>query len=131
MDRTFPADNELHEPPGVPDWERLLDACRAAVELSRQVHAFLVSGSAPAALIPLLQREAALAAEVQRRITDLNGSPSPGVHAAHADLVAQMDTLLQLESENYQLLRTRGMKLTGPGSRAHRARRSSRTAGHP
>ena len=98
-----------------PSWQHLRTTCRTAGELARQVHEGLRRGAAASCLIPLLQQEASLTHDIQLGIRELARTPlrSPS-RSEHAELVTQMKSLLSMEEENHRLLRSRGMKISGP-----------------
>ena len=118
--QTAPTPSPGNTPPAAeehlaPPWQQLRTACHAAGEISRQVHDGLRQGISVASLIPLLRRGASLARDIQLSISELSSAPQRrAAPSERAELLAQMESLLSMENENHRLLRSRGVKLTGP-----------------
>lgn len=97
--------------------EHLIATSKAALELSRRVHASLRAGAAPSGLVPLLRQEAAMAQELRAGIGQLTAAADRPPSSHRAELQAQLSILLSLEEENHRLLSRRGITLNAPVQR--------------
>ncbi len=97
--------------------EQLISTSKAALELSRRVHASLCAGAAPSGLVPLLRREAAMAHELRAGIKQLAAAVDMPPSNHRAELRAQLKALLNMEERNHRLLSRRGITLNTPVQR--------------
>ena len=96
-----------------PSWRDLEKTCEAAIEVSRQVAAYLQSGTKAGDFLPLLRHQADLANGVRDAIARLGGlGPDRKADGGRDRLLERLLELLDMERENQQMLSRRGMRLT-------------------
>ena len=105
-------------------WLDLESTCSEAIKTSETV-ASHINDSAPAhQVVKLLRRQADLSEKLRRGLSDVESLA--GTARTHGGQLAKgMKSLLDLETRNYQLLSSKGMRLSGP-SRFSRSANQSR-----
>ena len=109
--------------PAPPLWQELEAACAAAIRLSQEVATCLQQGLGAHEFVPLLRRESQLADQLRQGIRQLGQQCQAADGNRREDLARHMQTLIEMEQQNYRLLTRKGVVLSGPHFNRYRSTR--------